>query len=106
MNRDPSPATAWHQGYNQQDENVYWKWVDGGDCESFAESGCWHVEVITRDGCPSYVAVNANEYAGGTIVDSLLDNQGYGIPPMTPRVFELDADRDGVTANDVTIDCE
>jgi hypothetical protein len=98
-------ANAWHKGYFDQDDNVYWRWVNGRSCQDFAEHGCWHVEVITRDGCASYVAVNANEYSGGTIIDSLLDNQGYGIPPKTPRVFELDADQDAVTASNVTVDC-
>jgi hypothetical protein len=49
--------------------------------------------------------VNANEYQGGTITNSLLDNQGYGIPSQTPRVFELDADQSNVTAGEVHIDC-
>jgi hypothetical protein len=98
-------ANAWHTGYNQQDENVYWKWVSGRSCQDFAQYGCWHVEVITASGCQSYVAVNANEYSGGSIINSLLDNQGYGIPPETPRIFELDADQPGVTANDVSIEC-
>ena len=98
-------ANAWHKGYVQQDENVYWKWVSGQNCRDFAQNGCWHVEVITRDGCSSYVAVNANEYQGGTIVSQLLDNQGYGIPSKTPRLFELDADADNVTAGNVQIDC-
>jgi hypothetical protein len=97
---------AWHQGYNQQDDNVYWKWVKGGSCQDFAQYGCWHVAVTTRDGCPSYVAVNANEYRSGTIINSLLANQGYGIPPETPRDFELDADEGGVTAGNVTIECQ
>ena len=99
-------ANAWHNGYIQQDSNVYWKWIDSGSCADFASNGCWHVAVITRDGCSSYVAVNANEYQGTAIVGSLLANQGYGIPPKTERVFELDADANGVTANDVQIDCE
>jgi hypothetical protein len=98
-------ANAWHKGYTQQDANVYWKWVTGQSCQDYATNGCWHVAVITRDGCPSYVAVNANEYQNRAIVNSLLDNQGYGIPPQTERVFELDADANGVTANDVQIDC-
>ena len=98
-------ANAWHQGYQQQDENVYWKWIAGRSCQEFATNGCWHVAVITRDGCSGYVAVNANEYQNGSIINSLLDNQGFGIPPQTERVFELDADVNGVTANDVTIDC-
>src|SRR5581483_4179744 len=98
-------ANAWHAGYYQQDANVYWRWDNGASCQDFAQSGCWHVEVITRDGCPTYVAVNANEYSGATIVNALLDNQGYGIPPRTPRIFELDADQAGITAGDVTVDC-
>lgn len=98
-------ANAWHQGYTQQDSNVYWKWVSGGNCAAYSSKGCWHVDVITRDGCPSYVAVNANEYAGGSIINSLLDNQGFGIPAKTARLFELDADQSNVTARDVVIDC-
>jgi hypothetical protein len=98
-------ANAWHKGYYQQDENVYWKWVNGNSCQDYAQNGCWHVAVITRDGCPSYVAVNANEYQGSSIVNALLANQGYGIPAKTERVFELDADSNGDTANNVTIDC-
>ena len=85
---------------------MYWRWVNGGSCQDFAQDGCWHVEVITRDGCPSYVAVNANEYStSGTIINSLLDNQGYGIPPKTKRLFELDADSNGDKAGNVSIDC-
>jgi hypothetical protein len=99
-------ANAWHQGYVSQDGNVYWKWTTGASCQTYVTDGCWHVTVITRDGCPSYVAVNANEYQSGTIINQLLDNQGYGIPPQTARLFELDADAgSNVTAGDVTIDC-
>jgi hypothetical protein len=98
-------ANAWHRGYTQQDGNIYWKWIKGSSCEDYATNGCWHVGVITRDGCPSYVAVHANEYAGKAIINELLDNQGYGIPAKTARIFELDADQAGVTAGDVQIDC-
>jgi hypothetical protein len=98
-------ANRWHQGYSQQDGNVFWQWRDGLNCQDFAQSGCWHVAVVTRNGCPSYVAVNANEYQGKAIVGQLLDNQGYGIPPKTVRIFELDADTSGVSAGDVSIDC-
>lgn len=99
-------ANAWHKGYEQQDGNVFWRFNDAASCEAYAEQGCWHVEVITRNGCPGYVAVNANEYSGETIINSLLDNQGFGIPPKTPRVFELDADQGNVTIRDVQIDCQ
>jgi hypothetical protein len=98
-------ANRWHRGYYRQDANVYWQWRNGLSCQEFAQSGCWHVAVVTRDGCSSYVAVNANEYQGGAIVGQLLDNQGYGIPPQTVRIFELDADAGNVQANDVSIDC-
>jgi hypothetical protein len=99
-------ANAWHQGYTQQDENVYWRWVHGRNCQDYAQYGCWHVEVIARNGCPSYVAVQANEYSGASIINSMLDNQGYGIPPKTSRVFELDADQNGVTVDDLSVQCQ
>jgi hypothetical protein len=99
-------ANRWHQGYTQQDGNVFWQWRDGLSCQDYVQNGCWHVAVITRYGCTSYVAVNANEYQNGAIVNQLLDNQGYGIPPKTVRIFELDADSAGTaTADDVSIDC-
>ena len=98
-------ANAWHQGYYEQDENIYVRFPQTGDCASYAEYGCWHIEVITRDGCSSYVAVHANEYRGETIINELLDNQGYGIPPMTARRFELDASTSGSAIDDVTVEC-
>jgi hypothetical protein len=99
-------ANRWHRGYYQQDGNVFWRWRNGLSCEDYALNGCWHVEVITRYGCGSYVAVNANEYRRGAIVNQLLDNQGYGIPPKTPRIFELDSDAESeTTAGDITIEC-
>jgi hypothetical protein len=83
-------ANAWHAGYYQQNYNVYWKWADTGNCADYVTGGCWHVKVITRYGCSNYVEVDANEYHGNTIIDQLLDNQAYGIPAKTPRIFELD----------------
>jgi hypothetical protein len=100
-------ANAWHKGYFEQDNNVYWRWVHGRSCQDFAENGCWHVEVITRYGCQSYVAVEANEYQDSSIIGDLLDNNANGVPPKTPVMFELDADTSGdLTANDVNITCE
>jgi hypothetical protein len=96
----------WSSGYEQQDANVYWKWVEGRRCRSYAQHGCWHVAVITADGCPNYVAVQANEYSGSAIINELLDNQGYGIPPLTERIFELDASQAGATtAGNVSVEC-
>jgi hypothetical protein len=99
-------ANRWHKGFNQQDGNVFWRWRDNLSCAEYALDGCWHVEVVTRYGCQTYVAVQANEYKGGAIINELLDNQGYGIPPKTSRIFELDADPGNVTADDLTIDCQ
>jgi hypothetical protein len=68
--------------------------------------GCWHVQVITRNGCPSYVAVEANEYVGDSVVNDLLDNNGTGLPPKTPIMFELDASNANSTpASDLKLQC-
>jgi hypothetical protein len=98
-------ANAWHKGFFKQDESVYWRWTHRS-CEEFATDGCWHVEVITRDGCQSYLGVEANEYQGSSIVGDLLDNNGNGVPPKTSVVFELDAAASGDTASDVKITCD
>jgi hypothetical protein len=108
-------ANAWHAGYepvptDSYDSNpgAYVKFLDPNSfsCDEFAEYGCWKVEVAVRDGCPSYVGVEANEYKGGAIVNDLLDNNGTGVPPKTPVVFELDASQDGTTVNDVKVQCD
>jgi hypothetical protein len=99
-------ANQWHQGYYQQDSNVYWKAASGKSCADYATNGCWHVEVITRDGCPNYLGVEANEYRGGAVVGDLLGNNGTGVPPKTAAIIELDADATGVTANDIKVQCE
>jgi hypothetical protein len=98
----------WHRGYYRQDYNVYWKWVNGRSCADYALNGCWHVEVVTHEGCPSYLGVEANEYQANAVVGDLLGNNGTGIPPKTPIIIELDSDSDagGTTAGDVKIDCE
>jgi hypothetical protein len=59
-----------------------------------------------RDGCQSYVGVEANEYLGNAVVNDLLDNNGTGVPPKTPVVFELDASQDDTTLNDLKVQCE
>lgn len=74
-------------------------------CQDYALDGCWHAEVITRDGCPTYVAVQGNEYQGGKVVGSVLDNNANGLPAKTPISFELDADQSNVTLDDVTVSC-
>jgi hypothetical protein len=100
-------ANAWHQGYYQQDGNVFWRWRNGLSCTEYAAGGCWHVEVVTRNGCQSYVTVHANEYQNGAMVKGLRDNQVFGIPPEMPRIFELDSDVTGqATANNVRVECE
>lgn len=95
---------GWSAGFVRQDANVYWRSKPG--CRGSSGHGCWHVEVTTRDGCPSYIAVQANEYREGAVVNSLRDVYGYSIAPKTPMVFELEADVSGARLADVHVDCK
>jgi hypothetical protein len=66
---------------------------------------------LSASGCQSYVGVEANEYQGSAIIGYLLDNNGNGIPPKTPEMFELDADLNGpsadqLNAGDVKVTCD
>ena len=98
-------GNAWHKGYYQQDENVYWKWISGRSCQD-VQNGCWHVAVITRDGCRGHFSVVANEYRGGKSAAYTMHDQGEGIPARTPMVFELGSNVVAVTtADDVRIHC-
>jgi hypothetical protein len=78
--------------------------VDGRGCADYALQGCWHIEVITDQGC-SLLTVEANEMSGGTVVGNVIANQS-NLPPKTPVLLELDADTDqSVTASAPTITC-
>jgi len=46
-----------------------------------------------RSGC-SYLAVQANEKSGGTIIGDLIDSRD-NLPPKTPALFELDSTSGG-----------
>ena len=96
---------GWHDGYTPQDDNVYWEWRNDLGCKDYASNGCWHIAVITRDGCPNYVAANEDEYRGAAVINQLLDNQSYGIPPQTVRIFESDRSAAETDIDHVTIDC-
>lgn len=110
-------ANAWHAGYFSADgcddfgtctTGLYARFLDPSEfsCEEYmGEYGCWKVRVITRDGCQSYVGVEANEYSGGSIINDLLDNNGTGIPPKTAITFELDASETGTTVDDLKVQC-
>jgi hypothetical protein len=110
-------ANAWHAGYDNADgcdeygtctTGLYARFLDPSEfsCEEYmGEYGCWKVRVITRDGCQSYVGVEANEYSGGSIINDLLDNNGTGIPPRTAITFELDASQPGTTVDDLKVQC-
>jgi hypothetical protein len=83
-------ANEWHKGYTvySKADGTAWRWVKGPDqyanyCAD-ALYGCWRIEVITRDGCPNYVGAEANEYQGGAVINSLLDNSANGVHPRHP----------------------
>lgn len=98
-------AARWRKGYPNYDSETAYRLVTR-PCAGYATNGCWHVQVISRYGCPNYVAVEANEYQNRTIIGSLLDNNANGIPAETPIMFELTSNGDGPsTANDIEVTC-
>lgn len=116
---DRSAKETWHQGYipywtgvaSYSLPTIYWRWKSGG-CASY-ETECWHVDVITRQGCPTYLGVQANVYdhRGGSVVDNILGNDGNGVPPLTPAAVEMDDPNvttydPSLVADDVTIQCD
>jgi hypothetical protein len=99
-------ANAWHKGYLGpvgDNFDVYFRWRTDRRCADYAVHGCLHIEVIAASGC-DYLQVSVNEIQGGAIVGGILANQ-LNVPPETPAILELDADRDGIRGSPPTITC-
>ena len=58
----------WPEGYFSfyLDDSVAWKWADRGCSGSGV---CWHVDVISRDGCNSLYAEISISDSSGNLVD-------------------------------------
>lgn len=100
-----SAKEPWHAGYSAyagditgyQLPNIYWKWLSGVSCAQYAMNGCWQIEVITRNGCPTGVSVEFSEVQDGTQVGTLYASSG-ALPPQTPAQIEIDADNGNAAA--------
>jgi len=64
-------SVPWYpKGYKEwsEDSSLAWRWSSGGSCQ--LGDSCWHVKVISKDGCPSSLYVEMNELdSGGNVVD-------------------------------------
>lgn len=99
-------ANAWHKSYygpTGPNNDVYYKYPTK-PCRAYAETGCWHVQVVTAAGC-RYLEVDINELRGGVVVGGLIANQ-LNVPPHTPVLLELDTDRGNLTGGSLPVfDC-
>lgn len=62
-------------GFNKWDGNVVWKWVDRDvDC---SECVYWHIQILSRDGCPSGVYASINISKNDEVIDWTNDSIPY-----------------------------
>lgn len=92
--------------YWRDDGTVAWRWVEGLDCPSYSD-GCWHVDVVTRDGCPDGVYVslnklNADETVVGYTNDTLPVLEAGQVGRLTLTASSDDGEVSGRVAE---IDC-
>jgi hypothetical protein len=90
---------AWHAGYTADYSNVaayelpniYYKFVKPPfSCVQYAVNGCWKVEVVTRNGCPTALSVQLDEESNDTQVGTLYGASG-ALGPQEHAVIEIDA---------------
>lgn len=82
-------SVPWYpDGYVETTPGLAWKWSDGGSCK-FSSWGCWHMNVIAKDGCQSglYAAINIVDTAG-TVVGYTNDSLP-GLAPMQKARLEF-----------------
>lgn len=64
----PAGFTAW-----SGDRTIAYRWEDDGEC---IMGGCWHMTVITKDGCPNALYVELSTLSGSTVVGFTNDSVG------------------------------
>ena len=83
-------SAPWYpEGYFVATEGVAWKWTNAGSCR-YSSFGCWHMDVISQNGCPSglYAAVNIVD-SNGTVVGYTNDSLP-GLGAMQKARLEFD----------------
>ncbi len=90
---------AWHAGYTADYSNVaayelpniYYKFLKPPfSCAQYAVNGCWKVEVVTRNGCPTALSVQLDQESNNTQVGTLYGVSG-ALGPQQHAVVEIDA---------------
>lgn len=91
---------AWHAGFAAdysgigayQLPNIYYRFVNHpSSCAAYATNGCWKIEVVTRNGCPTALSIQmGEEESNGTQVGTAYGNTG-SLYPRERAVIEIDA---------------
>jgi len=90
---------AWHAGYTADYSNVapyelpniYYKFLKPPfSCAQYAVNGCYKLEVVTRNGCPTALSVQLDEESNDTQVGTLYGASG-ALGPQEHAVIEIDA---------------
>jgi hypothetical protein len=98
-------SAPWYpDGYFVATEGVAWKWTTAGSCR-YSSFGCWHMDVISQNGCPSglYAAVNIVD-SNGTVVGYTNDSLP-GLGAMQKARLEFDNTTDYNQAQFQEIKC-
>lgn len=103
--RGLAASVPWYpDGYIETSSGVAMKWSSGGGCK-FSSFGCWHMNVITKEGCSSgvYAAINIVDSAG-TVVGFTNDSLP-GLAPMQKARLEFTNTTDYDTAQFQELKC-
>lgn len=103
--RSLAASVPWYpDGYYETGNGVAWNWSSGGGCK-FSSFGCWHMNVIAKDGCPSglYAAINIVDSAG-TVVGFTNDSLP-GLAPMRKARLEFTNTTDYNSAEFQELNC-
>lgn len=103
--RSLAASVPWYpEGYYETGNGVAWNWSSGGGCK-YSSWGCWHMNVIAKDGCPTglYAAINIVDSAG-TVVGFTNDSLP-GLAPMRKARLEFTNTTDYNSAEFQELNC-
>jgi len=77
--------------------NIYYRFLkEPTSCAQYAQYGCWKIEVVTRDGCPTALSIEVGEESNGTQIGTAYGTSGP-LAPQARAIIEIDATQAQVT---------
>jgi hypothetical protein len=104
--------SGWHDGFTAWNGNafayqaptIYYRWLNDRACPQYDQDGCYHVEIVTRNGCSGVdvtISETPSQSASSPQIGSV-DGYTDGLQAQQPAIIEIDADQADAKYGQVT----